>query len=242
MGGALINWKLVAGLAVLGALVSLIFGIAGGNPFGTILVRLVVSAVLLGALGGAAGLLVRKFMPELEAGSAGSAEGGSASAPRQGGGAEAPEVDIVIDEELPLGAEGLLARAPVEQEAAEAAPVGGEPGPSASEEAQAAGPPSELLEELAPLEEAAGPVAEQAAEQAALTGSDDETELLDALPALEEPAPGAEGAEGLDRAAETSPASIRRTQREQEQARVAAQDPAELAKAVRTFMKKDQEG
>lgn len=232
----MINWKIVAGLGALGALISLVFGLAGGNPFGIILLRLVVSAVFLGALGLGAAVLVHKFMPEL------GAAGRGAVGQEQVGGSAAPEVDIVIDEELPLTADSLLGEVPSEPEEAGGPVAGGEvsQGPE-QEEAEEGEPAAELTEELAPLEEAVEvSTAAEAPAGSSWSTPGEQSELLDTLPGLEEEVAGPAEAASSGEAGATNDA--RRSRREQMEARVAGQDPVDLAKAVRTFMKKDQEG
>jgi hypothetical protein len=63
----MINWKMLAGFAGFGAVVSLLAGVIGGNPFGVILLRLILSAGVCGGLGLGVNLIVNKFLPELSA-------------------------------------------------------------------------------------------------------------------------------------------------------------------------------
>ena len=89
----MINWKIPVGFAGFGAVVSLLAGIIGGNPFGVILLRLFLSTLVCGGLGLGINLIVNKFLPELSA---------TPPIPRADSG---EEVDIVIDEDIPLAEE-----------------------------------------------------------------------------------------------------------------------------------------
>jgi hypothetical protein len=59
----MMNWKIPVIFAGLGAAVSLLAGIIGGNPFGVILLRLILSALVCGGLGLGVNLIVNKFLP-----------------------------------------------------------------------------------------------------------------------------------------------------------------------------------
>ena len=104
------NWKLLAGFSLFGGVISLISGIAGGNPFGVILLRLLLSAIVFGALGLGAQTVLRRYLPDLLRG-----------APRSEREPPGDSVDIIIDEELPV--------ADRRESPEEAAPSAGWPGP-----------------------------------------------------------------------------------------------------------------
>jgi len=214
-----VNWKIPGWVAGAGAVISLAAGLAGGNAFGTILLRAVVSAVLAGALGFGAQHVLRRFLP------------GFGSGPQ-----EAPRaVDILIDEEVPLAgreergaqataggqlglSESLEAGLGMEEQelaAAEAepfaAPAGGlEPGPEPSFE-----PLEQALEPPGGEEELAGESLERGEPDDGLGG-------VIAAPSRR----------GLK--AEELEAQLDNVTK--------GQDPVSLAKAVRTFLRKDQEG
>jgi hypothetical protein len=225
------KWKIPAIAAGIGALISLIAGLAGGNPFGRVVLRMLFSILLAGALGAAIQYVLRRFLPELGS----KAEGESA-----------PSVDIVIEDELPLGEPGPEARAvagapplfaEVEQPAfagrepafaalEQEAPLGREPALAAvemPEEREPALAEAVSEEQFGPLETLAGPEEEMPSE-----GS------LESLPDMGGLGPSASaGGTGRFRG-ELAEAQV--------DSLVKGQDPAILAKAVRTFLRKDQEG
>jgi len=208
------KWKIPAVSAGIGGLVSLIAGIAGANPFGSVLMRMVVSILIAGAVGFAIRYVLRRFLPEI----------GARTQPES-----APAVDIVIEDDLNLGGPK-----PASEAAEEAAPLAAEePEPSMSEL------PAEALEPEADLE--AGSAAESAPE-----GEPDD---LEAIPGAEEAAFPADSLESLPDIGGLAPSSKTGTGRlrgelsgAQVDSLIQGQDPASLAKAVRTFLRKDQEG
>lgn len=228
------QWRYYAGAGLFAAVISLIAGILGGNPFGVILLRMLFSALVLAGVALGAGILVRKFLPEL------SRE--TAAAPA---GTPEPAVDIVLPEENPhqetLGvfAEGAEQETeeteepeevePLEELAEEAAGPPGEPGELGEESAEplSARPAAEVeeeAEEAVPLEE----------EEFSADGSEE----IDALPDMEQ----------FDSTNYVGPdiSGLKNGGDDFTQAQVdgimSREDPAQLAKAVRTFLKKDQEG
>jgi hypothetical protein len=196
------NWKFPAVFAGFGAVVSLLAGIIGGNPFGVILLRLILSAVVCGGLGLGVILIVKKFLPELSANP-------PAAAMEPG-----EEVDIVIDEDIPLAEEAGEQQRPGMDESLEQ---------METEEAEQA----EELTRSVDEEEGAGEqfVPGTAAAQVA------DFEELDTLPDIERFSPTPEDRE--------PPARPSRKSSQVEEV-VRDQDPENLARAVRTFMKKDQ--
>jgi hypothetical protein len=216
------RWKIPAVFSGVGALISLVAGIAGGVSFGLILLRLLISVLLAGALGFAVQYVLQRFLPEL-AGRAGEES--------------SPAVDIVIEDELGLGGSGPQAKG------------GGEvQPPSAPEPAEGSQPESLPEPELeAPLEVdslAAAP------EPLPEIGGEEEPGVLETLPGAEEGAFAEESLDSLPDIGRLGPAPQARTasslRGELAEARldslVKGQDPESLAKAVRTFLKKDQEG
>ena len=224
----MVNWKLPAIFAGLGAAVSLLAGIIGGNPFGVILLRLILSALVCGGLGLGVNLLVKKFLPELSA---------APPATQRESGAE---VDIVIDEDIPPvelseGEQGTEAEESSsqaepgdEEEAAELTmSVDEEEGPSGAVEG------GEETEDVLTLEDADSQGESTPKEFvpgiAAVQVADFED--LDTLPDIDTFSPSTEESE-----APTRPS--RKDSKVEEVVR--DQDPENLARAVRTFMKKDQ--
>ena len=195
----MVNWKVPAGVGVAGAVISLIFGIAGGNAFGTVLLRALASALLAGGIGLAVQYVLQRFLPDLT---------GAAS--------EAPPaaVDILIDEEVPM---------PAAEQVEDAEPLGGRQGYALGFD-----PASEGPESLQDFE--AGPESLEPAEE----------EEAVSLEAVQE-----DGLPDMDAVGQSSP-SPRSLKAGELEARLdnvtQGQDPASLARAVRTFLRKDQEG
>jgi hypothetical protein len=191
----MVNWKVPAGVGVAGAVISLIFGIAGGNAFGTVLLRALVSALLAGGIGLAVQYVLQRFLPDL-----------TGAAP------EAPPaaVDILIDEEVPM---------PAAEQVEDAEPLGGR---------QGFDPASEGPESLQDFE--AGPESlEPAEEEEAVSPEAVEEDGLPDMDAVGQSSP--------------SPRSLKAGELEARLDNVTqGQDPASLARAVRTFLRKDQEG
>ncbi len=103
----MINWKFLSGLAGFGAFVSFIAGIGGGNPFGTVLLRVLISGLLFGGLGYGVNLIAGKFLPGLFT--------------KMGN-----HVDIIIDSEESEVAEAVAAAAAAPEEASYQAEVSAE--------------------------------------------------------------------------------------------------------------------
>jgi hypothetical protein len=235
-----VNWKIPGWAAGAGAVISLTAGLAGGNAFGTILLRVVVSAVLAGALGFGAQYVLRRFLPGFGAGAQ-----------------EAPQaVDILIDEEIPVAAqEGRRPEASGGGRSGEELPASGQDSLGQSLEAglgmeelaaQEAEPFAASAEGPADSEGfglAPGPVPSFEPLAQALEAPEGEEELpagesLEALPAPGEPDDGLGG-----QVAAPGRRALKAEELEAQLDNVTkGQDPVSLAKAVRTFLRKDQEG
>jgi len=225
----MINWKIPMIFAGFGAAVSLLSGIIGGNPFGVILLRLILSALVCGGLGLGANFLVKKFLPELSA------------TPPVAQMESGTEVDIVIDEDIPLAEEAAGQQVPEpeesleqmepadEEEASELTmsvdeeegPIGASEGGEESEEDVLTLEDADSEEESTPEEFVPGIAAAQ------VTDFED----LDTLPDIDTFSPSTEASEPPTRPS-------RKNSKVEEVVR--DQDPENLARAVRTFMKKDQ--
>jgi hypothetical protein len=265
------NWKVIAGATTFASVISLLAGLIRGNPFGIIILRLLISAILFGGLALAAILVLKRFVPEL----------GQVVSPEAA--KRKPGVDILLPEENPHEAAGV--------------PSGAEAGDMIETEqpgwAEGGAGPPDLPEDgtLLPDGEPAGEtdsawtaarpgVAEDGAESEDAGGL--EARPADGIP-VEEGVFSADGAEGEARGGEVadgevpgdaggpleiaseleafSPASagvdilpdidrlgsgfvpqgVKPVTHKVSQA-VRDQDPESLAKAVRTFLKKDQKG
>jgi len=208
------KWKIPAAFAGFGALISLIAGIAGRVPFGLLALRFLVSVLLATALGIAVRYVLERFLPEL-----------AGRAKEEG----APAVDIVIEDELGLGGTGPQAKT-----AGEARPSGA-PALEILPEAELEAP----VEPLAPAAEAIEPLPE--------IGGEEEPGPLETLPGAEEgafPEGSLDSLPDIGPSARTGGTSGFRGELAEAQldTLTKGQDPAILAKAVRTFLKKDREG
>jgi hypothetical protein len=210
----MINWKIPAGFAGFAALVSLLAGIIGGNPFGVILLRLFLSAVVGGGVGLGVNLIVNKFLPELST---------NPPIPQTESG---EEVDIVIDEDIPLAEEAEEQIEPAEEvmaaeEKEEEVPMdGGEEGEEPEEDVLAL-EEVDSEQETIPEEFVPGIAASQV----------EDFENLDTLPDID----------GFTPTTEDSPPPTKTSRMSSQVEEVVRdQDPENLARAVRTFMKKDQ--
>lgn len=230
----MINWKIPAGFAAFGALVSLLAGIIGGNPLGVIVLRLVLSAVVCAGLGLIVNVILKKYLPELSA--------TPASVEVETG----EEVDIVIDEDIPVEVEALVQEEAgpegerTEEEAElildeEGMDGEGMDGEGMDEEGMDGegmdGESAEvkvLPEEVETLESSN----EQTLDSTAVPLSPvTDFEDLDTLPDIDQ----------FNPAAEESPTTSKKSRMNAQVEKVVKdQDPENLARAVRTFMKKDQ--
>jgi hypothetical protein len=208
-----VNWKVPGWAAAAGAAISLVAALAGGNPFGPILLRVAVSALVAGALGLAAQYVLRRFLPGT----------GAASAPP-------PSVDILLDEPdftLVEGEAEFAGRRP----AIPGYTPAPEPFPGLPEAEQLRGPPDGGLP-------GAGPSGRSPAAPAPAVEELPSEEGLESLSA-------ADSDELLPGAGEPAVPSHRALKAEELEAQLDSvtkgQDPASLAKAVRTFLRKDQE-
>jgi hypothetical protein len=203
----MVKWKVPAGVGAAGAVISLIAGIAGGNAFGTVLLRALVSALLAGGMGLAVQYVLQRFLPDL-----------TGAAP------EAPPaaVDILIDEEVPM---------PAIEQVEDSEALGNRPGNSP-------GFAPGYAPDFAPASE--GPEALQDFEAGAESLEPAEEEEAVSPEAVEE-----DGLPDMDAVGQSSP-SPRSLKAGELEARLdnvtQGQDPESLARAVRTFLRKDQEG
>jgi hypothetical protein len=207
----MVNWKVPAGVGAAGAVISLIAGIAGGNAFGTVLLRALASALLAGGLGLAVQYVLQRFLPDLT---------GAAS--------EAPPaaVDILIDEEVPM---------PAAEQVEDAEALGSRPGNRPGDApGYAPSPEADVFSDLSGSEslqdfEAGAESLEPAEEEEAVSPEAVEEDGLPDMDAVGQSSP--------------SPRSLKAGELEARLDNVTqGQDPASLARAVRTFLRKDQEG
>jgi hypothetical protein len=249
----MINWRLLAGFAIAGGVISILAGLAGRNPFGTILLRMLVSAAIFSGLGLGLSFLLRRYFPDLLRG----------GPPRKQ--PEGNQVDIVIDEDLPLEPDSLLGPEPGADTAgadtARADTAGAEPGTEA--DAGSLGTLEEIPEEAPEAEGerrgaarrggapgstgTAEPGADTASADTAGSGADEppgelelDSEDFSVAPATGRP-DTLPDMDQLDVSEPTeAPAKSGEATRSRARELAEGQDPSELAKAVRTFLRKDQ--
>jgi hypothetical protein len=231
----------LAGLFAAAALVlSFLTGILARNPIGTVFVRAFLLAVLFGGLGIGLQFVVRRFL----AGPGGEAPAGTERAEEAGS-----RIDIVLPEENPLVGDGISGApdvpAELEAEPADSAGAGEAAVEESIESADGAGGADGAdeapgaMEALVPGEDlggaadaAGGPIGPARAGQGAGRG-------VDVLPDIAGLEP-AEGSRGRGRAPRKSfsggavDAALRRM--------VEDEDPATMARAVHTIVKRDEKG
>jgi hypothetical protein len=212
--------RTVAIFAAAGLVLSLLVGLLAGNPFGVMIVRAILFAILFGGMGAGMQYMVRRFLPELAGRDAAETAG------LGGGGAEArPEgstIDIVLPEEPPPAGAAADERA----EPLEELPGMGE-GASAVEELDGTEPAAEAAPApaSAPAAPYGGPIRGKGG--------------LDALPDIGlmsgDAAPVGQRSEARMR-----PASARAKPADAAREVLERQDPALLARGLRTILKRDE--
>ena len=206
------NWKIPAVAAGGAFLLSFLIGLMGTVRFGVVTMRALVWAVVFAVISFGVDLLLRKFLPELYS--------GQTHGPDEDG----QTVDITLEEENPIGAEipemdEDPASGPGEDEAAGS--ILTETGPVS------AGGESEDEREFGQLAEVEEPdmVDEVSSEDGTAEGEFSDFQSFEG--AFDTP-------ERIDQPGKPQAASI--------DVLGIDEDPETVAKAVRTFMKKDQEG
>ncbi len=245
------SWKTAAAFATGALFLSLIVGLFSRNPFGVVLLRAILLALLFGGLGLGFRYVVRRWLPELSPGAAASepASTGGPTPFRRAGRGE--NVDIVLPEENVLGREHYRS---ADQAAREES---GSTEETAQSESQGLG---ELEEELgdevaareAESEDTPGPeIATGDAPIAPMEGGESEGEeelsephaasrvdSLPDIPSLEPPPPEI----GSGKAGRTRGRARREMPEDAMKGALSGQDPATLARAIRTVLKKDDKG
>lgn len=195
--------------AAAGLVLSLLVGLLAGNPFGVMLLRALLFAVVFGGIGAGMQYVVRRFLPEIA--------GGTSDGPKDADGAgvkpEGSTIDIVLPEEPPT----VEKPAEMHDELLEELPGTGE----------AAGAPA--VEELEGVDNDAGTgPGSGSLEAAPRTGG------LDALPDI--------GSIGTGGAARGSPRMPGARARPSDASRdvLERQDPAALARGLRTMLKREE--
>jgi hypothetical protein len=251
------NGKTAAMCAGAAFLLSLLVGLIARNPFGVVLLRAFLLAVLFAGLGGGARFLIAKFLPDLLSGA------GVPSVAQTEEGERGSRVNIVLPEESVSGGRVSEARAAATADGNAGSydePTGaGEP--ATPEEAQAL---SELAGELAdemPPTGYRGAEAGRSPDEVAEAESEyepvDEEEVVEmehaALGGSSAPLDSLPDISGIEMATEEQPAASsgprtpwraggKETPSDAMKGALSGQDPVTLAKAIRTVLKKDEKG
>jgi hypothetical protein len=261
-------WKTAAAGAAGAFLISLLVGLVTRNPFGVVILRALLLAVLFAGLGAGLRYLVRTYLPELaEPDVAPRAGAGSTKGDGRGG-----RVDIVLPEENPPGmrhygtdnqdqrgahdAPSAAAGADMGEESALFDAGLGDAKAAQSESDGLAELAEELGEELSPSEDAEkvrGDDEVEAGRGGGTRSHDKDTEGspdfagldsgrredLDSLPDIS----------NLEVSAESGPSAVQEGirssgERPEDAVRgaVSGQDPATIAKAIRTVLRRDEKG
>ena len=253
-------WKIAAACAAGAFVLSLLIGLIAANPFGIALSRAFLFALLFAALGVGLRAVVKAYLPE--------AMGTARAAPGAGSPLPAGTVDIVLPEDEGLQRETFQGGAGrgagstgAEDEPTEVLDAADVEEPSQAE-ARALGELAEELGEELPTAESGEAAAEGARESgrpsiAAPIGGEEAEEVqpedelprraadadageLDALPDIAElePSPGQKSGP----AARVPRSAVGRTPEDAVRNLLANEDPATLARAIRTALKKDEKG
>jgi len=220
--------------AASGFLLSLLIGLFSGNPFGTVLLRALLLALLFAGFGIGAQVVLGRFLPEI------------AGVPAAGGETAPKKVDIVLPEENPhAAAPGVRVAEPggtTEDGVAEAQALA--EGGRTEEDGDVEAMPSDLPppgpdEEAASVEEAVegpAPKPAAAAEPVRPRTETDRPRGAGPLPTLD----------SLGGAFGSSPKRAAGASKSRADAGMTGQlggeDPATIARAIRTVLKKDEKG
>jgi len=257
-------WKIAAAFAAGAFLLSFLVGLVTRNPFGVVILRALLLTVIFAALGAGIRFVIRKYLPELAPGEAGRAERGEPG--QREVESRGTKIDITLPEERPEGAgrrprepggaatgtaegggetggeEEIVQRAEAEaldelaEELAEELPAASEPGTADDAEPAEAGSEEREAEELRPLGREKGRGGQKAPAGTPTDSGEDGD--LDSLPDISNLEVAAEqgGGSAQDRSgrAETPQDSMRGA--------VSGKDPATIARAIRTVLKRDEKG
>jgi hypothetical protein len=212
--------RTVAIFAAAGLVLSLLVGLLARNPFGVMVLRALLFAILFSGVGAGMQYVVRRFLPEIAGSEAAGPEGGGDAAVKP----EGSTIDIVLPEEPVPAAEAPEGRG----ETLEELPGTGE----------AIG--DTVVEELDGAEPVPGPAPAPAPEPAPrVVGRARIRDGLDGLPDIGSIGTGGDAARSNTRnatrfpGARAKPSDATRDVLERE-------DPATLARAVRTVLKREE--
>jgi hypothetical protein len=212
--------RTVAIFAAAGLVLSLLVGLLARNPFGVMLLRALLFAILFGGVGAGMQYVVRRFLPEITGGEAAGPEGGGDAAVKP----EGSTIDIVLPEEPAPVAEAPEGRGETLEELAG---VGDADGTAPVEELDGAEPMAapDPGPQPAPAPHAQG--------RASRRGG------LDALPDIGSIGTRVDAARNTTRDATRFPGS-RAKPSDAARDVLERQDPALLARGLRTMLKRDE--
>jgi hypothetical protein len=225
------NWKFIAGAALLAGLLSLIAGIFSGSPFAVILLRVVLSGLALGVISIGVVTLIKRFLPELLQ---------MSEMPTAAAG-----IDILIPEENPHQSVEVAGdetpSVPVEAVEDLLAVEGNDSDVGSLETEDESGEEADLLEAVGETEAGVDDVS--GGEEIFASDTSIRIGKSEALPDIDRLDVGFEtGVDNLDHSVQKTGGQAESFGEAQVGGLSANQDPEVLAKAVRTFMNKDQEG
>ncbi len=226
------GWKYITGAGIVGFMLSLISGFASGNPAAVVFFRSFLSAIILAGLAFGTGFVIKRYFPEL--GGIVGGRDGAKSSESETNSAGGEEVDIVIPEENPHSQ-----TEPEEIEEVEIIEGNEEVGEASDvevldediESGEGTDKETGPTEGREPSEELKREVSEGESVSEIEIGAVDKLPDLDGLQ-LDDVETGSKG--GNTRGSESTTIKS--------DVLGAEVDPSTLAKAVRSFMKKDEEG
>jgi hypothetical protein len=212
--------RTVAIFAAAGLVLSLLVGLLARNPFGVMLLRALLFAILFGGVGAGMQYVVRRFLPEIAGGEAAGPEGGGDASVTP----EGSTIDIVLPEEPVPVAEAPEGRSETLEELAGAGDADG----------------TAPVEELDGMDPVSGPEPAPAPAPAPRAeGRARSRDGLDALPDIGSLGTGGDDARSTTRNAARFPGS-RAKPSDAARDVLERQDPAQLARGLRTMLKRDE--
>jgi hypothetical protein len=260
-------WKIAAAFAVGAFLLSFLVGLVTGNPFGVVILRALLLTVIFAGFGAGLRFVIRKYLPEITSAGGFSAEGergetrgtkidivlpeerpdqrpraGSRESGRRAPAASAAsqqgqgeETHGAMDEDTAFQAEAA-ALDDLAEELAEELPAAGTE--SAQEREGEAYGQEEQVEELRPMGREKGRAEQTAGGGEGDAGAEGDLDSLPDISTLEiaeEPGSGSSSARPGRRPGGETPEDAMR-------GAVSGQDPASIARAIRTVLKRDEKG
>jgi len=214
----MIHWKFIAGCAAVAAVLSFAAGLFGRVAFGPLLMRAILSGIVFGGIATGFELLTRKFLPELFSGSEDVDNNRESEEATTGGG-----VDIIVDEEEPVSFAPQVDFEEAEMHEDADAFIEADRDAGNAEEPEGEAPPEEKQDVESPQE----PTAKESSGNG--------------LPSIEDFSGTFEGVSGGAAGVDSLDSSKARTL-EAVDSLGGENDPATMAKAIRSMVQKDQEG